>query len=50
LYDERPGKWLRLGLAALVCVLASLLGTWIYARKGKDFQRELDALTSLDRK
>jgi hypothetical protein len=31
-----------------VCVLASLLGTWIYARKGKDFQRELDALTTSD--
>jgi hypothetical protein len=50
LYDERPGKWLRLSVAALVCVLGSLLATWIYARKGKDFQHELDALTTLDKK
>lgn len=50
LYDERPGKWLRLSLAALVCVLGSLLGAWVYARKGKEFQRELDALTTLDKK
>lgn len=50
LYDPRPGKWLRLSVAALVCVLGSLLGTWIYARKGNDFQRELDALASVDKK
>jgi hypothetical protein len=50
IYDERPGKWLRLTLAALVCVLGSLLGAWIYARRGNDLQRELDALTTLDKK
>lgn len=48
LFDERPGKWLRLSLAAVVCALAFLLGAWVSFRKGEEYQREIDALKSLD--
>lgn len=48
LFDERPHKWLRLSLAALVCALAFVFGARVSARKSKAFQRELDALKTLD--
>jgi hypothetical protein len=48
LFDERPGKGLRLSLSAVVCALAFLLGAWVSFRKGQGFQRELDALKTLD--
>jgi hypothetical protein len=48
LFDDRPHKWLRLSLAALVCALAILAGVWIAFRKSEGFQRELDALNTLD--
>jgi hypothetical protein len=48
LFDERPGKGLRLSLSALVCSLAFLLGAWVSFRKSQGFQRELDALKTLD--
>jgi hypothetical protein len=48
LFDERPHKWLRLSLAALVCALAFVLGAWISFRKSGRFQKELDALNTLD--
>jgi hypothetical protein len=48
LFDERPHKLLRLSLAAAVCALAFLLGAWVSFRKSRGFQRELDALKTLD--
>jgi hypothetical protein len=48
LFDDRPHKWLRLSLAAVVCALAFLLGAWVSFRKSQGFQRELDALRTLD--
>jgi hypothetical protein len=47
-FDERPCKWLRLSLAAVVCALAMLVGAWVSWRKGAGFQREIDALKTLD--
>ncbi|HEY6620848.1 MAG TPA: hypothetical protein VIY68_14985 [Steroidobacteraceae bacterium] len=46
LFDERPHKWLRLSLAAAVCVLALLLGAWVSFRRSAWFQKELDALNT----
>jgi hypothetical protein len=48
LVDERPDKLLRMSVATLVCALAFLLGAWVSLRKGDQFQREIDALKSLD--
>jgi hypothetical protein len=48
LFDERPHKWLRLSVATLVCVLALLLGAWVSFRKSAWFQKELDALKTLN--
>jgi hypothetical protein len=48
LFDERPGKWLRLSWAAVVCALAFVIGLKISLRKSAGFQRELDALKTLD--
>jgi hypothetical protein len=48
LFDDRPHKWLRLSLAALVCALAILAAVWIAFRKSEGFQTELDALNTLD--
>jgi hypothetical protein len=48
LFDERPHKWLRLSLSALVCALALLIGGWVSFRKSAAFQREIDALKTLD--
>jgi hypothetical protein len=48
LFDDRPHKWLRLSLAALVCALALLAAVWISFRKSEGFQRELAALYTLD--
>jgi len=48
LFDERPHKWLRLSLSALVCALALLIGGWVSFRKSAGFQREIDALKTLD--
>jgi hypothetical protein len=48
LFDERPHKWLRWNLAAVVCALAFVFGAWVSLRKSKGFQRELDALKTLD--
>jgi hypothetical protein len=48
LFDERPHKWLRLGVATLVCALAFVFGAWVSLRKSQGFQRELDALKTLD--
>lgn len=47
LFDERPGKWLRLSLAAVVCALAFVIGLTISLRKSAGFQRELDAVKTL---
>jgi hypothetical protein len=48
LFDERPHKWLRLSLSALVCALAFVFGARYSLRKSKGFQSELDALKTLD--
>lgn len=48
LFDERPHKWLRLSLAASVCVIALLLGAGVSRRRSAWFSKELDALRSLD--
>jgi hypothetical protein len=48
LFDERPHKWLRWSLAAAVCALAFVFGARFSMRKSKGFQRELDALKTLD--
>jgi hypothetical protein len=48
LFDERPHKWLRWSLAALVCALALVFGARFSLRKSKGFQREIDALKTLD--
>jgi len=48
LFDERPHKWLRLSLATLVCAMAFLFAAWFSLRKSAGFQKELDALKTLD--
>jgi hypothetical protein len=48
LFDERPGKALRLGLSAAVCAASFLLAAWISSRKGREYQKELDALKTLE--
>lgn len=47
LFDERPGKWLRLSLSSVICALAFVLGIWVSRRKSAGFQKELDALKTL---
>jgi drug/metabolite transporter (DMT)-like permease len=47
-FDERPHKWLRLGLAAAVCLIALLLSVWVSSRKSAWFRKELDALQTLE--
>lgn len=48
LHDDRPGKLWRYGLSAVVAVIGIGLGIIHYRRKGDQFQRELDALASLE--
>ena len=48
LYDDRPGKLWRYGLSAIVAVVGIGFGIIHYRRKGDQFQRELDALASLE--
>ncbi|HEX3950396.1 MAG TPA: hypothetical protein VHW95_11145 [Steroidobacteraceae bacterium] len=48
LFDERPGKSVRLGLSAVVCATAFLLAAWVSWRKGREYQKELDALGTLE--
>jgi hypothetical protein len=48
LFDERPGKWLRYSLSAVVCAVAFLCAAWVSWRKSAGFQREIDALETLD--
>ncbi|MGC3980883.1 MAG: hypothetical protein QM808_06480 [Steroidobacteraceae bacterium] len=48
LYDARPDKLVRYGLMLAVWFVVALLGSWHYYRKGKKFQRELDAVATLD--
>jgi hypothetical protein len=48
LYDDRPGKLWRYGLCAVVAVIGIGLGIIHYRHKGDQFQRELDALASLE--
>jgi len=50
LYDDRPGKLWRYGACVVVAVIGLGLGTIHYRRKGDQFQRELDALASMDDK
>lgn len=50
LFDDRPGKLGRYGLCALVAVIGSAVGIFHYRRKADQFQRELDALASMDEK
>lgn len=48
LFDDRPYKWLRLSVSAAVCALAFVLAIWLSTSMSRAFQRELDALKSLD--
>jgi hypothetical protein len=48
LFDQRPGKWLRLSLSAVVCVVAFSFAAWVSLRKSAGFQRQIDALKTLD--
>ena len=50
LYDQRPGKLARYGLAGVFSILWTLYCWWHYRRKGQQFQRELDALATLNKK
>ncbi len=50
LYDQGPGKLARYGLAGVFSILWTLYCWWHYRRKGQQFQRELDALATLDKK
>jgi hypothetical protein len=47
-FDERPHKWLRLGLAAAVCLIALGLSVWVSSRKSAWYRKELDALQTLE--
>ena len=47
-FDQSPGKWLRLSLSALICAFAFVFGARVSLSKSRGFQRELDALKTLD--
>lgn len=49
LYDQRPNKVIRYGLVSVGCVVGTLLGALRVRRKGRKYQRELDALATLDK-
>lgn len=50
LYDERPGKLLRYGLSAAFVAITLPICAMVARRKGKDVQRELDALATMNPK
>lgn len=50
LYDDRPGKLWRYGACAVIAAIGLGLGTIHYRHKGNQFQRELDAIASMDEK
>jgi len=49
-FDPRPGKAMRYGMSALIATVGFLLNHWFYRCKARKFQRELDALTTMDTK
>lgn len=48
--DQRPNKLLRYGLFAGFFIVGVLLAKWHGKREGQKYQRELDALATLDKK
>lgn len=48
LYDTRPNAPMHYLVATVLAVAFTLLGVWHYRRKGHDYQRELDALGTLN--
>jgi hypothetical protein len=49
LYDQHPDAMVHYGLMALFVVAVTVLAVWDQRRKGRAFQRELDALDTLER-
>lgn len=47
LFDPRPDTFQRLGMALLLAALFTALAIWYHRRKGRECQRELEALATL---
>ena len=50
LCDPRPDKAMRYAIGALVIFTCTALVRWMYVRKAREFQRELEALESMGKK